>query len=277
MSTQYNSIQAPYDFIRKKSIAHIEHANIHTTLTPYIHNTRVLELACGSGFYTYDFLAWGATSVLAVDISPVMISQARDGGGSSPVGTTPASVLRDEGARKAVDFLLADCSRPEAYPGGPFDIVFGAWLLNYAPDRKSLVDMFRNVALNLKDGGRFVSITVPPAEVPVAAMEAENRIRPPPEGSGGLYYWHNHDVEDGVYFHVKGHSPVGDVDFDCYWLRQSVYEAAAREAGLKGELRWGKTEVPERWLRGEGEGGASLKELESYGEVTNYGVLVIEK
>ncbi|KAL8669839.1 MAG: hypothetical protein Q9168_005591 [Polycauliona sp. 1 TL-2023] len=273
MSTQYNSIQAPYDYIRKKSIAFIEHENIHTTLAPYITNARVLELACGSGFYTYDFLAWGATSVLGVDISPVMISQAQSSG-SSPVGTSPASVLTNG---KKVDFLLADCTKAEAYAGGPFDIVFGAWSLNYAPDRKVLVEMFRNIAINLKDGGRFVSITVPPAEKPMDSINAELKVRPPPEGSGGLYYWVHGDVDDGVYFHVKGHTPVGDVDFDCYHLRQSVYEEAAREAGLSGELKWGKTEVPERYLRGKGEGEASLEELRSYGDVTNYGILVVEK
>ncbi|KAL8993910.1 MAG: hypothetical protein Q9169_005984 [Polycauliona sp. 2 TL-2023] len=273
MSTQYNAIQAPYDYIRKKSLALIEHENIRTTLAPHITNARVLELACGSGFYTYDFLKWGATSVLGVDISPVMISQARSNG-NSPAGATPASVLTDG---KKVDFLLADCTKPEAYAGGPFDIVFGAWLLNYAPDRKGLVDMFRNIAMNLKEGGRFVSITVPPAENPMDPINAELRVRPPPEGSGGLYYWVNGDVDDGVYFHVKGYTPVGDVDFDCYHLRQSVYEEAAREAGFKGELIWGKTEVPERWLRGEGEGGATVEELKTYGNVTNYGVLVVEK
>lgn len=273
MSTQYNQIQAPYDYIRKKSIALIEHENIRTTLAPHITNAHVLELACGSGFYTYDFLKWGATSVLGVDISPVMIEQARHSG-SSPVGTTPESVLTE--GRK-VDFLLADCTKPERYPGAPFDVVFGAWLLNYAPDRQGLIDMFRNISMNLREGGRFVSITVPPAENPMDSINAELNVRPPPEGSGGLYYSVNEHVEDGVFFHVKGHTPLGDVDFDCYHLRKSIYEEAAREAGLKGELRWGKTEVPERWLRGEGDGGASLEELRSYGDVTNYGVLVVEK
>ncbi|KAL9609693.1 MAG: hypothetical protein Q9204_009132 [Flavoplaca sp. TL-2023a] len=137
--------------------------------------------------------------------------------------------------------------------------------------------MFRNIAINLKEGGVFVSITVPPTETPLDSMNAELEVRPPPEGSGGLYYWLNEFVEDGMYFHVKGHTPVGDVDFDCSHLKKSVYEEAARDAGLKGELRWGKTEVPDRWLKGEGEGGASLEELRTYGDVTNYGVLVVEK
>ncbi|KAL9123800.1 MAG: hypothetical protein Q9217_006807 [Psora testacea] len=278
MSTQYDTIQVPYDYIRKKSIAFIEHENVQTTVAPFIKNARVLELACGSGFYTYDFLKWGARAVVGVDISPAMIEEARrqsssnsSNSSNSGVASAPSSISG------TVDFILADCSKPTSYAGGPFDLVFGAWLLNYAPDRAGLVDMFRNICLNLKDGGHFVSVTVPPAQDPTASVNAELEARPPPEGSGGLVYRAVRDVEDGIYFHVHADTEVGNVDFDCYHLRKDVYEAAAREAGMKGELTWGVTSVPERYLRGEGPGGASMEELESYQKVPNYGLLVVAK
>jgi SAM-dependent methyltransferase len=269
MSTQYSAIQAPYDCIRKKSIAIIEHENVQTTVAPFINNARVLDLACGSGFYSYDFLKWGASAVVGVDISPVMIEEARRQG--SAVASSPSST------NGTIDFILADCAKPTCYAGGPFDLVFGAWLLNYAPDRTGLVDMFRNISLNLKDGGHFVSVTVPPAQDPTASVNAESNARPPPEGSGGLVYHILQDVEDGIYFHAHADTEVGDVDFDCYHLRKDVYEAAAREAGMRGELKWGVTSVPERYLRGEGPGGASMEELESYQKVPNYGLLVVAK
>ncbi len=137
--------------------------------------------------------------------------------------------------------------------------------------------MFRNVAINLKDGGHFVSVTVPPAQDPTASVHAELKARPPPEGSGGLVYSVVRDVEDGVYFHVHGDTEVGSVDFDCYDLRKDVYEGAAREAGLEGELRWGVTSVPERYLKGEGLGGACVEELVSYQDVPGFGLLVVAK
>lgn len=66
--------------------------------------------------------------------------------------------------------------------------------------------------------------------------------------------------------------------FDCWHLRKGVYEEAAREAGLRGELKWGVTSVPERYLRGDGEGRG---EFVGVGEficlLPNYGVLVIAK
>lgn len=268
MSTQYDTIQAPYDSIRTKSIAIIEHENVHTTIAPYIRNARVLDLACGSGFYTRSFLHWGAGAVIGVDISPIMIDEAR---------RQCSSAASRAGGGPSVEFVLADCAEPTPYAGGPFDLVFGAWLLNYASSRAALVSMFRNVALNLGDGGRFVGVTVPPAQDPAASVRAELDARPPPEGSGGLVYSVVGDVEDGIFFHVHGGTEVGDVDFDCWYLRKEVYEGAAREGGLRGELRWGVTRVPERYLRGEGPGGASAEELESYLEVPNYGLLVITK
>ncbi|KAA8566974.1 hypothetical protein EYC84_010069 [Monilinia fructicola] len=218
---QYDTIQGPYDYIRTASIALIER-----------------EDHVATGFYTYSFLDWGAHSVLGVDISSVMIDEARRSG-------------------ENVSFIQADCSIPQRYEGAPFDIVFGAWLLNYASDRTGLVDMFRNVAMNLRGGGRFVSITPPPSSNPIDSVNGEASARPLSEGgSGYLIYNHIKDVEDGIHF---------------------LYEEAAREAGLSGKLEWGVTVVPERYLKGEGQGGASLKELESYKTIPNYGVLVIEK
>lgn len=255
---QYDTIQGPYDYIRTASIALIERENVLAKVAPFIKQARVLELACGSGFYTYSFLEWGARSVLGVDISSVMIDEARRVG-------------------KEVSFIQADCAIPKAYAGGPFDVVFGAWLLNYAPDRAGLVNMFRNIAMNLKEGGRFVSITVPPSSTPIDSLNAEVNARPMPAGSGYLIYNHIRDVEDGIYFRVHGETPVGDLNFECYHLKKELYEEAAREAGLAGKLEWGVTEVPERYLKGEGLGGASLAELETYTTVPNYGVLVIMK
>jgi SAM-dependent methyltransferase len=255
---QYDTIQAPYDYIRTASIALIERENVHDKVAPFIEKSRVLELACGSGFYTYSFLEWGASSVLGVDISSVMIDEARRLG-------------------REVSFIQADCSIPKAYDGGPFDLVFGAWLLNYAPDRAGLVNMFRNIAVNLKDGGQFVSVTVPPSSNPIDSLNAEVNTRPMPAGSGYLIYKHIKDVEDGIYMRVHGETPVGDLNFECYHLKKELYEEAAREAGLNGKLEWDVTKVPERYFERDRPGGATMAEMETYKTVPNYGVLVINK
>ena len=160
-----------------------------------------------------------------------------------------------------INFKVADCMTAAQYEGGPFDLVFGAWLLNYAPSGKEMVGMFHNVALNLKDGGHFVAVTPPPTQDPTAFCEAERTARP--GGSGGLVWSVTGVVDDGISFHVHAETREGDIDFDCYHLRKEVYEASAREGGLNGELKWSVTNVPEEFLK-DYEGGASVDELESY-------------
>ncbi len=98
------------------------------------------------------------------------------------------------------------------------------------------------------------------------------------KGSGYLiYYYHLKDVEDVIFFRLHGETPVGELNFNCYHLRKELYEEVAREAGLKGDLEWGVTRVPERYFKGEGPGGAGLVELETYQIIPNYRVLIITK
>lgn len=264
MSTQYDIIQAPYDEIRKSSSALIERANVQEAIAPFIKDARVLDLACGSAFYSYHFLKWGASNVIGVDISAAMIDEAR-ATGSSPTSSA------------TIDFRIADCSKPVRYEGGPFDIVFGAWLLNYAPSGQDMVEMFRNVALNLKDGGHFVAVTPPPTQDPVAFIEAERKARPLElGGSGGLLCSVTGEVEDGFAFHVHADTKRGAVDFDCFHLRKEIYEASARKGGLHGDLAWSVTSVPDGFLK-DRKGGASVGELDSYKVTPHFGLLVVAK
>lgn len=260
---QYNHLQSAYDVLRLKSIALIEKENVQTIVSLLISDARVLELACGSGFYSYDLERWGAQSVLAVDISDIMIQAAKE------KATNDCST--------GVRFMLADGSQPRIYPGAPFDLIFAAWLLDNAPDRETLVSMFRNVSSNLKAGGHFVTVTAAPTSDPVAFIEEKNRLFPGPEGAGGVVYKILGEVPDGLHILVHGPTDLGHVDIDCYYLRQEVIESAAREGGMSGRLEWAVTEVPDHYLRGEGPGDASSQELQNYALVPQYGVLTILK
>ena len=267
MSTQqYDTIQAPYDEMRKSVIALIEHANVHEAVGPFIKGARVLDLACGTGFYSFDFLQWGASKVIGADISTAMIDEAR-------AAASPHMPLASSGARP-IEFKVADCSEAVPYEGGPFDLVFAAWLLNYASSGREMVEMFRNVALNLRDGGHFVAVVPPPTQDPAAFVEAEMKARP--GGSCGLFCSATGVVEDGITVHAHADTSLGDVDFDCYHLRKEVYEAAAREGGLSGEVMWSVTAVPDQFLQ-DCKGGASVEELESYKVTPHFGMLLVAK
>ncbi|KAL8932719.1 MAG: hypothetical protein Q9216_006714 [Gyalolechia sp. 2 TL-2023] len=258
MSTQYNTIQAPYDEQRKSSIALIEAENVQSLVSPYINNARVLDLACGSGFYSHRFLEWGAKTVVGVDISSAMLAKAR-------LAITDHSRIK---------FVERDCSQPQLYDEERFDLVFGAWFLNYASDREQMVGMLQNIALNLNKGGRFVGVTCVPTDEPAAVLRRQKELRP--KGSGGLLTSVTSEVPDGIEIHLHADTPMGNVDFDNFYLTKDVYEKAAREGGMGGKLEWSVTDVTEDFLKRR-EGGASVEELKSYRIVPHFGVIVVGK
>lgn len=267
-SDQYNKVQRPYDELRKTTIAIVERVNVREILLPFVKEAAVLDLACGSGFYTRSFLDWGAKFVVGVDISAAMVQEAR-----------AMSMAKSSN----ISFVEADCSKPNSFPGEPFDIAFGGWFLNYASTHAELVDFYRNIYVNLKPGGLYVGVTPPPNEDPATHYERECIVRPLPAGSGKLWTVVTGTVEDGVIIHAHSDTPAGDLDFTTYHLRKSVWESAAKEAGFSSDIQWSKTHVPDDFMKDPlkyGEpvnGGAGPEELATYTHLPHYGLLVLRK
>jgi SAM-dependent methyltransferase len=269
-STQYNAVQGPYDELRKGSISIIERVNVRSIVLPFIKDANVLDLACGSGSYSHAFIKWGASGVVGVDISSAMLETAN-------------ALGHKYGTSNKIEFIEADCSKPVMYKGGPFDLVFGGWLLNYASSGKEMVDFWRNIQLNLKSGGHFVGVTPPPTDDPAGHVDAEQRARPLPTASSGMYTTLNHIVDEGARIHRHADTPAGDLDFDTYHLRKDVWIAAARVAGFDGEIEWEGTRVPSDFMEGpekygeQSNGGAANHELSTYATVPHYGTIHVRK
>ena len=273
LQSQYNEeLQPQFASYRTATIALIEKEDVREILLPLLREAkernggnavRVLEIACGSGFYTFDLLSWGADRVTAVDLSADMI-------GAAEARAKAAGVT-------AVDFQIADISVSKRYGDEPFDLVFGAWPLEYAKDRAALVAMYANVAANLKTGGCFVVVTRVPDADPRAVNEATNRLRP--RGGGQVLIQNLESTPEGVLVRLYAADAAHkDVSFVCIHWNRETYESAARDAGLLGELSWTLTRVPEKWLATEAApGGASREEILSYREIPEYGILKVRK
>ena len=106
---------------------------------------KVLDVACGDGYYTRLLRKAGAAEVLGTDISDRMIELAREQEACQPIGVE----YRVEDARNV---------------GGQsdFDLVVAAWLLVHAPTRDELAQMCRGLASFLRPGGRFVTVSINP-------------------------------------------------------------------------------------------------------------------
>lgn len=138
MSNQYDNIGEAYNIKGELAVTLLQDANVEAVIKPYIRGARVLDLACGNGHHSRACIGWALSQLLA------SISQQQ------------WSMWRGGRRHRKIFFEVADCSKPKRYRGGEYDLVFAGWLLNYAPSGKDMADMFRNVALNLKDGGRFI-------------------------------------------------------------------------------------------------------------------------
>ena len=227
MPTQYDDIAATYEEMKALPYVILLDANVKAAVAPFVKGAKVLDLACGTGYWSKKFVEWGAKQVVGVDISKGMIDTAN-----------AAATNLDR-----LSFHIGDCSVPVRYTDGPFDMVFGAWLLNYASDGKELVGMFRNISMNLRSNGQFIGVAPPPTNNPREHCERASAVQP--AQYGGLVINITKDVEEGIATHLVAPVKSGTVEFDNYHLRKSLYEKSAREGGLEGPFLWRPTDSPD--------------------------------
>ena len=170
---------------------------------------RVLDLACGAGFYARLLKQQGAGQVMGVDLSPEMIRIATQQEQAEPLGIT---------------YQVANVS--ELRQLGAFDLITAMHLFNYAKTKEELVKMFQHAYDNLVKDGRLVAYTVNPA----FRLSKSNVTK------YGITITKESLVEDrhiieGV-FVVDPSTPV-----TVYQWSQATYEWALKEAGFR-EFIW---------------------------------------
>lgn len=268
----YDTIGAKYGIFKTLPTELIETSNlravIRSKIPPGPTDLRALDLACGTGFYTRKLVEeWGFTSAVGVDVSQRMIDLAsqltatsNSAQNSTAAPTTTASTsdggLPHINKSPRLQFRVGDALALDSLAEGPFDLVLGNWLFNYASTEEQLTAMFRSISVNLKNGGGgvFVGIVYPP--IPANEMdvfaERENRVSERRKESAMRisvrYIERNMNIatpEGGWGTEVTAYRDEGpgegrpvEVQFGNYHLPREVYERAARRAGLRGRLEW---------------------------------------
>jgi len=168
----------------------------------------VLELACGEGFYTRQIRKAGAATIIGIDLSPAMIALAREEEERSPLGC---------------EYDVGDATKlakPEKY-----DVVFGAYLLNYASSPEMLKDFAMSIFNHLKPGGRFIGINDNPAQDPSTY------------GSGTPYGFSKSttpDRQEGDPITWTLQTPDGETfAFDNYYLAPDTVASVFESVGFK--------------------------------------------
>jgi len=144
--TQYDHIGSKYEEYSRTATAKMAERYSVLRMVGALDGQRVLDLACGLGFYTRLVKQQGAGQVIGVDISPEMIRIASQQEKAEPLG-----------------IVYHVCDALELPPLGSFDLITAIWLLNYAGTKEEMLRMFRVAYDNLYEGGRFVAYTINPA------------------------------------------------------------------------------------------------------------------
>lgn len=177
-----------------------------------VQGKRVLDLACGEGFYTRKIKQAGAAEVTGVDISAEMIRLAEEEEKNCPLECKYVN-------RDVAELELAE----------PVDFVVAMYLLNYAKTKKALL-RFCQVSYNaLRSGGRFLGVNdnvrnPPNGTVSFAKYGFEKECASPPkEGDVILYKFGN---ENGKQFEFKN-----------FYLTPETYQWAFQKAGF-ADFEW---------------------------------------
>jgi len=119
MPDQYDAIATLYGATKDLPAPSLEQPSVEAILGD-ITGLRCLDLVCGLGRWSKSLLYKGAASVVGIDVSQLMFEEAiRE-------ASTWSANIRDR-----VTFRVGDCTQPlDLESAGPFDLVFGAWLLN---------------------------------------------------------------------------------------------------------------------------------------------------
>lgn len=176
----------------------------------------MLDLACGEGFYTRRVKRRGAGKVVGVDISEGMIHLARETEKHRPLG---------------IDYVAADIKGMGRI--GQFDRVIASYLLNYARTGEELFQMCRTIALNLKPGGKFVSINNNPDQPP-ESFPSMRKYGFSKRLSGGL--------EEGAVITYGFFREGQQFAIDNFYLSRRTHEQAFTRAGLQHVI-WKKIQV----------------------------------
>jgi toxoflavin synthase len=170
----------------------------------------VLDLACGEGFHTRLLRKKGADRIVGVDLSAGMIKLARQQEARQPLG---------------IEYIHKDAKK--LCLEETFDLVFAAYLLNYASTREDLLEMCQAIARHLKPGGRFVSVNNNPDYTGATdSMRKYGFTREATTAVDGTPIAYQFFLDNGTLFTITN-----------YYLSIPIHAGAFTAAGLR-DLRW---------------------------------------
>ncbi|MFF6981996.1 class I SAM-dependent methyltransferase [Streptomyces sp. NPDC008343] len=224
---QYDQIGEAFEGFKSLPLTRYGEVPSFLGLVGEVSGRSILDLACGTGFYSREFKRRGATDVLGVDISVEMIAAARDFEQREPLG---------------VRYEVGDVAELRPFDRR-FDIAVGVQCLNYAEDIAAMERMCRNIHRSLVPGGEFfVFAQKPDYRFDCPSLEKYG-FRCEPTGE---------ERETGPGVRVTALLDPQPVSIVATAPRREVYEHCLQAAGFS-EVEWLPLQVAEAGVREFGE------------------------
>jgi ubiquinone/menaquinone biosynthesis C-methylase UbiE len=210
--TQYDAIAEQYRQTEKVIMKMYVVVPTFLSILGDIKDKRVVDLACGSGYFTRLIRKKGAREAVGIDIS------------SKEIGLAEAT---EEKESLGISYYISDISTFNFNEIEKFDVATAAYLLHYASSKEELLKMCRNIYDSLKSGGRFTALNSNPTypTQPHKKYEATALAEKLPLVEGGrrkLDYY----LQDKLL-----------CTFYTFFWEKSTYEDALTKAGFKN-IKW---------------------------------------
>ena len=222
VSSQYDSFADQYKKTKESPLRTYVEAHSFWEMVGDVSGLSVLDLACGEGHYTRLLKQRGAARVVGVDISQGMIDLA---------------LSQEQDKALGVEYLCRDVASMENL--GEFDLVVAAYLLHYAPDEQSLLNMCRNIVAHMPDSGRFVTLNENPEQPEDAYAGYDqygfNKSAKKPRSEGSVI----------TYWMISGREVF---KFEAYYHSSDTYQRTFQQAGFS-RWEWKPLEVSDQGIQ----------------------------
>ena len=209
MAAEYDPLTQEY--FQSKQLPFRVYSEIpdHMDLLGDLRGLRVIDLACGEGFYTRLIQKAGADSVLGADVSSEMIELAKS---------------KEASEAQGIEYAVCSARNLTQVVGDKFDRVSTAFLFNCAHSREELAAMFREIASCLKEGGRL------------CATIGDLGHRPGVDYSPyGMKTEIRDDLQEGHPYQITFLLPDGDFTITDFNHSLTTYQQLCEESGLRFE------------------------------------------
>ncbi|MET9728505.1 class I SAM-dependent methyltransferase [Streptomyces zaomyceticus] len=229
MSAQetYDEIGEAFEGFKGLPLARYVEAPSFLGMVGDVSGRKVIDLACGTGFYSRELKRRGAADVFGVDVSGEMIRAAE--------GIEQAAPL---GVRYAVGDVAELPSAEE-----PFDLATAVMLLNYAESVDEFELMCRRVHESLRSGGEFLMLHQTPDF---------DFSGPSPRPYGFLTELTGEEGGTGPRVRITALLEGAPISFTAGLARREVFETCLAKAGFS-EITWVPTEVSPAGIAAYGE------------------------